>query len=149
MGSSEVICYFPQNDGAEESALLSEADILRKFCPHYLAMGMSADEYWHGDAELCRYYREAYAMKRQAANEDAWMHGFYVYSALKKASPLFRDWVKDHSPEMYFEKPIPFFEQSEEVRKQEEMKQDLDVQDTLRSWIHKFNKNKKEDTPNG
>lgn len=142
MGSREL-SDFPELVKDKTAESLSDAELFRKFCPHYLAMGMTADEYWNQDPELCIYYRDAHRMKRQQAEEDAWMHGFYTYSALTKASPMFRDWVKDHKPEKYFEKPIGFFEPLAEVKKQEERKQELAVRDKLDEWMAKVNRSKK------
>lgn len=73
------------------------------------------------------------------------MHGFYVYNALAKASPLFRDWVKDHKPDPYYEKPIGFFEPVEEVKKEAERKQEFSVRNKLDSWISRVNRSKKKE----
>ena len=139
MGSREVD-DFPS---LEQNQALTDAQIIRKFAPHYIAMGMSATEYWEGDPRLCIDYRKAHRIKRQQAEEDAWMHGFYVYNALCKTSPLFRDWLKDHKPEPYYEKPIGFFEPLEDVKKQEEQKKELTVRNKLDDWMAKVNRSMK------
>lgn len=67
------------------------AEIFDECCPFYISIGMTATEYWDGDASLPRYYRKAYKMKQQHENEQAWLHGLYVYdatiSALTHLSP--------------------------------------------------------------
>ena len=134
----------------EQSAPLSDGEICKKFCADYLAMGMSLDEYWNGDAELCRYYRQANRYRREQANQDAWLHGFYVYTALINVSPLFRDWVKNHKPEPYFDKPIPLYEVPKEEKQQRETEAELEIQDKLKDWIVRANKiRKKKEVANG
>lgn len=136
MGSDLEDC-FPKKDGAEKSAPLSDGDIISRFCPDYLAMGMSAQEYWEGDAELCRYYREANRLKREQANRDAWMQGLYIYRALQCVSPMFRDWVKDHKPEAYLNEPIPIYEKKPDEK--DEDAADLETQSKLKDWIKRSN----------
>lgn len=142
MGSREV-SDFPELVKDKTTESLSDAELFRKLCPYYLAMGMTADEYWNKEPELCVYYRDAQRLKRQQAEEEAWMHGFYTYVALMRTSPLFRDLVKNGKPEPYFEKPVGFYEPTEEAKKQEEVKKELSVRDKLDEWIAKVNRSKK------
>ena len=119
-----------------------------------MAMGMTYYDYWDGEAGMCKAFREAYRMERQKANEDAWLNGYYVYNALISASPLFRDLLKDHKPEKYLEKPIPFFDvdtMSKEEKSRKERERDRDVQTNIRSMINRFNsaKKKKKEVANG
>lgn len=53
--------------------------------PFYLAIGMSYAEYWAGDPTLARYYRKAYQIKQEEANNIAWLQGMYVYDAVATA----------------------------------------------------------------
>lgn len=147
MGSSEEVThYFPKNDGAEKSAPLSDSELLQRLCPDYLAMGMSLDEYWNGDAELPRYYREAHRLKRQQANTDAWLHGFYVYQALERVSPLFRDWVKDHHPEKYMLEPLDLYPKKNEVSTEQQQTdaKELANQEYIKAWAKRVNRLKAE-----
>ena len=157
MGSGEEVNrYFPtQTNGAENSAPLSDSDILQRLCPDYLAMGMSLDEYWNGDAELPRYYREAYKLKRKKENFDAWLHGYYVYHALQCVSPLFRDWVRDHHPEKYMSEQLELYPEKKvtAVSEQKEAdKKELANQAFIKAWVKRVNQkksDKKEGEANG
>ena len=57
--------------------------------PAYLAMGMSSDEYWNGDAQACVAYRKAYKEKLQLQDAMLWRQGLYVYHALCCVAPYF------------------------------------------------------------
>ena len=116
-------------------------------CPDYLAMGMSLDEYWYGDAELTTYYRKAHRLKRRQANQDAWMQGFYVYHAMQCVSPLFRDWVKDHRPEKYMNEPLDLYPDTEDNKSVDQEREDakeLANQATIKAWINRVNRLKSE-----
>lgn len=59
-----------------------------------MALGMTPEEYWDGDSELCRYYRKAFELKTKLQNQQAWLQGMYFYEALIDASPVFHDLAK-------------------------------------------------------
>lgn len=71
------------------STLLTYGEQFEKLFPVYLTYGMSADEYWNGDATLVVGFREAFRMKQELLNQSAWVQGMYFYDALCNASPLF------------------------------------------------------------
>ena len=60
-------------------------EIFEESFPFYLAIGMSYAEYWNGDCSLARYYRKAYQIKQEEANNNAWLQGMYVYDAVSTA----------------------------------------------------------------
>ena len=55
-----------------------------------MALGMTYDEYWHGDVYAARMYLEADRLRQKRKNEEAWLQGMYVYDALARVSPIFR-----------------------------------------------------------
>lgn len=81
-------------------------EIFHKEFPKYLAMGMTYELYWHGDASLPKDYLEAYKIKQKERNREMWRHGLYIYDALANVSPLFRDFSHG-KPQPYMEYPIP------------------------------------------
>lgn len=90
--------------------------------PQYLAIGMTYDEYWHGDPSLARAYRKAYAMRRDERNWELWMQGMYVYTALLCVAPVMRAFTKGHvEPGKYPDEPFPITEQ--QARDQEVARQ--------------------------
>lgn len=105
-----------------------------------MAMGMTPDEYWHGDPELCVWYRQAHRLRLIQQNEDAWLHGLYTYEALARVSPLFRDLGRNRKPETYLKEPYDFYpEPNAETNKAKERQQDKENQGTILAWINRFN----------
>ena len=89
-------------------------EIFHEEFPKYLAMGMSYEEYWHGDANLPKDYVKANLLKRSQRNEEMWRQGLYIYNAMAAVSPLFRDWPKA-KPQEYMEYPIPLTREDREA----------------------------------
>lgn len=73
--------------------------------PAYLAMGMSSDEYWNGDAQACAAYRKAYQEKLDVQDAMLWRQGLYIYHALCCVAPYFNS-IKPRKPEEYISKPF-------------------------------------------
>ena len=83
--------------------------------PQYLAIGMSAEEFWHGPFDLARAYREAWLIRRDNAYMAEWRQGMYFQTALSVA--LDRAFNKGSSA-TYPEEPL--FTASEETRRARE-----------------------------
>lgn len=62
------------------------SEIFDELFPSFLAMGMSAEEYWEGDNTLPLFYRKAYKLKvkneREEKNFFAWLQGRYIADAI-------------------------------------------------------------------
>lgn len=82
----------------------SLTNIFEKLCPIYMSYGMSFDEFWHGEAYLTKFYREAYKLKVKQKDEELWMQGMYIYEALCKVSPILHAFSKNGT------KPLPYSE---------------------------------------
>lgn len=89
--------------------------IIDKAFPHYLAMGMTYNEYYKEDHTLTIAYREAYRKKREVENENLWLQGAYIYQAIARVSPLFNPFAKHPKPDDYLGKPFPLFQKEGEV----------------------------------
>ena len=63
----------------------SYGEIFDECFAFYLAIGMSSAEYWTGDPSLVRYYRQAYQIRQEEQNNNAWLQGLYVYDAVSTA----------------------------------------------------------------
>ena len=70
--------------------------------PYYLAIGMTAEQYWDGDPMLAKYYRKADELRRKRKNEDLWIQGMYIYEALCNVSPVLHAFAKRGT------KPLPY-----------------------------------------
>lgn len=152
MGSDQVD-YFPEK---KTDTNVNYGEIIGKLCPDYLAMGMTLNEFWDGDADNLVYVREADRLRKQQRNFDAWLQGRYVYEALLCASPMFRDWVKDHHPDKYPEEPYELYPEKKTVSDEQRAEdlRELENQAKVRAWVDRVNrlqaeKQKKEGMSNG
>lgn len=118
------------------AARVSYTDIFYRHLPYYLSIGMSADEFWYGDNQLKRSYRQAFEIKRNRENFDLWLQGRYMYDALCASSPLFRFTMKGGQikPDPYTKEPYPlteketkFQEEQAEKRQMEEMRAQMEA----------------------
>ena len=50
--------------------------------PLYLAMGMTYEQFWQGEPDLVKAYREADNIRRRRRNEEMWLEGIYMVEAL-------------------------------------------------------------------
>lgn len=98
----------------------SLAEIFRQHLPYYLAIGMSADEYWNGSTYLVASYREAYEMRVKREEWARWRGGAYFFEALLQAAPVLRTNLGGGKvePGKYPAEPWPVTEK--EVKEREE-----------------------------
>ncbi len=45
-------------------------------------MGMSYEQFWFGEPEIAKMYREANDIQRRKINEELWLNGIYMAEAL-------------------------------------------------------------------
>lgn len=69
-----------------------------------MAMGMSYDDFWNGDAEMAKAYREAHRLRKEMEDEHMWRQGLYVYHALCCVIPALHP-MKPSKPLPYPDKP--------------------------------------------
>lgn len=73
---------------------------------YYISIGMTYDQFWHGDVWLAKVYRNAEELRERRANAEAWRNGFYMASALSSTvGNMFRK--KGSKPIKYMDRPIP------------------------------------------
>lgn len=62
--------------------------LMDEWYPNALALGMTREGYWDGEAmEVCA-RREADRLRVDRVNREAWLGGAYVYRALLSAAPV-------------------------------------------------------------
>lgn len=59
--------------------------IFEEQCSYYMSIGMTYDEYWYGEAERVKYYRDAHILKNKARNQEMWIQGMYFISSITVA----------------------------------------------------------------
>lgn len=98
------------NSKPEENDRKTYAEIFDDLCPVYMSYGMTYEQYWDGDSEMCRFYRKAFQEKLKQQNAMLHLQGAYIYEALCDVSPLYREFSKgDHSPKKYRAEPYELF----------------------------------------
>lgn len=139
-----------RDDGGSRSALpITYTERFEELFPFYLAIGMTAEQYWDGDSQLVRAYRKAYDLKREIVNQDTWLQGLYIYEALCCVSPIFRALSKAKKPLPYRAEPYPLktalSEMKEERRERE--KYNL-IKEKMEAFAARFNEKYKEGSGN-
>lgn len=96
-----------------------------------MAMGMTPNEYWHGDSWLAKDYREAYKIRTDEANANAWLQGLYIYNAF---GVIMQNAFGKGRAESYPEHPYdlhPKEKTAEEIREE--------YYQRLKAWGERFN----------
>lgn len=110
--------------------------------PYYLSIGMTPEQYWDDDVELCKFYRQKAKIDLDRENQSLWLQGMYIYETLLRVSPAFNALSKK-KPEKYMEKPYEFntgTKQEEKPADQQEKKLNENY-DKLTAWMKSVNKN--------
>lgn len=95
-------------------------EVFEELFPSYLVMGMTHDQYWHGDPELVKFYREAERLSRKKSNYDAWLQGLYVYEAIASLAPVLQAFAKKGTKARpYSKEPYDVVEKSEREQEAE------------------------------
>ena len=69
-------------DGGDVKIVTSFTEVFESACPYYMALGMSYEDYWYGDNDLVKYYREADTFRKRIRNEELWLQGMYFAQAI-------------------------------------------------------------------
>lgn len=92
-------------------------------CPAYMSMGMSWDEFWHGDPQMAAAFREADRIASRRRDQELWLQGRYVYDAMLAAAPLYQTFARSHRPRNYDEKP--YTQMAEDAEREKELESRL------------------------
>lgn len=93
-----------------------------------MSIGMSYEDFWHGDVSMAKAYRCAKELQDKRKNQELWLQGRYIYDAICAAAPLLR-FTFSKSPvkaSPYLEEPYPVTaaEASEKEERTAKMKQE-------------------------
>ena len=117
-------------DGGVKPSRLYASEIFDECFPFYLSIGMTAEEYWHGDPSLPRAFRKAYKLKQEQINHDAWLHGLYVYDAVASVVSCFSKNTSSHH--QYATEPYSFSATKTEEEKKIEAEAQAEV--WMKTW---------------
>ena len=124
MDGDEVNASEPSVEKSLDPAVYSDTpvgDRLDRLCPYMMLMGLSYEEFWHGNVCKWKYIEETYQLRRKQQNEMLWLQGAYVYDAFGVViSNAFAK--KGSKPAQYMAEPIRITPMTEEERKEEKRK---------------------------
>lgn len=123
------------------SSLSTYGEQFERLCPLYMALGMTYEQYWDGDAELVRAYRKAHELRQEMQNQTLWLQGMYIYEALCCVAPILRPFSKSKKPIPYRSQPYPlnttFSKEKEAKRKRDS---DNKAKAKMESFMVQFNR---------
>ena len=138
-----------QQDSTQTSSR-TYGDIFDELFPHYLVMGMTAEQYWDGESWLKKAYRKAYKMRieneERTADMRNWYMGQYLIKALQAVPLLVAGLNVKSSTKLpdYPDKPFLIEAEArkqEEVRKRKEEDQQKLAMALFQQFTMRFNKN--------
>lgn len=130
---------------SRSSSFFRYTDIFDKVCPYYMHIGMTWDDFWHGEPDMCKFYREKNKLDIKQRNSELWLQGFYVYTAILNSSPAFNFFGKKRDINPYMEEPLDLFgEKEKEIKKKEEDNQQKmeNGKAFMMAWMSSVNKQK-------
>ena len=87
---------------------------LNDLCAYALSIGMTYKEYWEDDPFILNHYVEAEKIKQRKMNNQLWLQGYYVYTAIGSLSPILNAFSKEHKARPYMKEPIPLTEEEKQ-----------------------------------
>lgn len=102
---------------------------------------MTYSEYWDGDNELPKYYREKHKIEIQSKNFEAWLQGYYFYESLLSAAPVLNALMKDKHPIPYRDHVLPLtkeeYEMEVEREREQQMRKNIESMEALTAELNK------------
>lgn len=137
---SKLVTDLPSPQGVEKSAPFSYTEVFIKQLPFYISIGMTPEQYWDGDCELAKFYRQADDIRRHRENEKLWLQGMYIYEAVLDIVPLLRFGSKETKPAPYPKEPYPITQKEMQLRKEKEERQRYEqMMAMMKSWKSNVN----------
>lgn len=98
-----------ESESTEEKTF---TDVFEEQCPYFMSIGMTYDEFWYGEPERARYYRDSHILKCKSRNQELWLQGMYFIHSIGVA-------LDPKGKAKYPEKPFDIFPKTEAERKAE------------------------------
>ena len=139
-----------ENKESPQTSPTPYGDIFDELVPHYLAMGMSWDEYWDGEYGTKKAFRKAYKLRMERDMQSAdlinWYMGQYIMSALHAVPLLVAGFNVKNTTKLPEYPAKPFLIKAEEQKKEDVRKKSEEDQSKLamalfQTMTTKFNKN--------
>ena len=97
-----------------------------------MTYGMSYEQFWYGDPWMVRAFAQAYLLQRRVNNEEMWLQGVYITSALQSVigTAFGKQRIK------YFDKPLEIYEKTKAEKEQEVRNKRQKLINWLNQWKH-------------
>lgn len=115
-----------------------------------MLFGMTYDEFWDGDVNAHRMYREAFRLRRKERNLELWLQGRYIYDALCAVSPIMKSFSKAKKPHDYLKEPYDLTPEDAKEREEREAKERYErVKEKVAEFAAEMKRKKKESSEKG
>lgn len=126
MDSELVSSPLSATEGSERNSSLPHfttyTERFNEIFPYYLSIGMTYEQFWHGDCTLVKYYRKAEELRNERRNQELWLQGMYIYEAICDVSPILHAFAKKGAkPHPYPSRPYAISEK--QIRQEREEKE--------------------------
>lgn len=122
-GAESIACSLSLTEMNDVSGYLDA------MCSYYMLIGVSYDEFWHGDYTRLKFYIEAHNLRRQKQSEEMWLQGLYFFNALSTALSNLNLDGKRRKPNKYIEEPlrlIPMTESEKRIKAEKDKQAVID-----------------------
>ena len=85
-------------------------EVFEEVCPYYMSIGMTYDEFWYGEAERVKAYRDAHILRNKSRNQELWLQGQYFIHSICVA-------LDSKGKAKYPEKPFDIYPKTEAEKK--------------------------------
>ena len=86
--------------------------IFEEICSYYMSIGMTYDEFWYGEPDRVKYYRDAHILRNKSRNQELWLQGQYFIHSITVA-------LDSKGKAKYPEKPFDIYPKTEAEKKAE------------------------------
>jgi hypothetical protein len=115
-------------------------DIFEDAFPRYIALGMTYDQYWHGDTWLTLQYEKAHKIRTEIENEKLYVQGAYNFNAFSAAlTNAMAGFSKKKRPlAQYLSKPLRLTAPTEKEKEKKKQKEIQAAKDKVVSYLDKL-----------
>lgn len=92
-----------------------------------MSIGMTYEQFWEGNPQMVKYYREAEELKVRRQNQQLWLQGYYVYNAIGAFVEILPAFPKKGAKvQPYLQEPLSLTEAERRQKEEERMKQKME-----------------------
>ena len=104
---------------AQSATTTTPIEYLDQLCDYAMSIGMSYHDYWFSDYTMLIHYHNAEKIRQRKRNNEMWVQGMYIYSAIGNLVPVLNPFSKEHKARPYLKQPIPISQEEKEEQERE------------------------------